>query len=132
MDPLSILYIALAVSALVLSIGITYTLLGIRRNAEQLTQRLDETLRQVEMTAEDLGKTVIAVREVVSGVVKAVANVIHFTEGFRALRGPLDVAAKVLDHSVSPALVGLSGGLAGIRAAASHILHRFAGKEGTR
>ena len=43
----SALSTALAVSALVLSIGITYTLLGIRRNAEQLTRRLDETLRQV-------------------------------------------------------------------------------------
>jgi preprotein translocase subunit Sec61beta len=29
LDPLSILYIALAISALILSIGITYTLLGI-------------------------------------------------------------------------------------------------------
>lgn len=132
MDPLSVLYIALAISALVLSIGITYTLLGIRRNAEELTQRLDETLRQVEMTAENLRKTDIALREVVSGVDKAVANVTHFTEGIRALRGPLDVVAKVLDHSVSPVLVSLSGGLAGVHAAVSHILHRFAGKEGTR
>lgn len=132
MDPLSILYIALAVSALVLSIGITYTLLGIRRNAEELTQRLGDALRQVEMTAEDMRKTDTAIREVVSGVDAAVANVTHFTEGIRALRGPVDVMTKVLDHSVSPALVGFSGGLAGVRAAASHILHRFAGKEATR
>ncbi len=39
---------------------------------------------------------------------------------------------KVLDHSVSPALVGFAGGIAGIKAAASHILHRFTGKEGIR
>ncbi len=132
MDPLSILYIALAVSSLVLAFGITYALLGVRRNLEQLTRRLDETLRQVEMTTEDLRKTDTAIRGVVSGLDAAVSNVAHFTEGIRALRGPVDVMAKVLDHSVSPALVGFAGGLAGIRAAASHIVHRFTGKEEAR
>lgn len=132
MDPLSIMYIALAVSALIFAIGVSYALLGIRRSVEQLTQRLDETLRQVEMTAEDLRKTNTSVREIVSGVDLAVSNVAHFTEGIRALRGTVDVMTKVLDHSVGPALVGFSGGIAGIKAAASHILHRFAGKEGKR
>lgn len=132
MDSLSIMYIALAVSALILAIGVTYALLGIRRSVEQLTQRLDETLRQVEMTTEDMRKTYTAARGVVTDLDKAVCNVAHFTEGIRALRGPVDLMMKVLDHSVSPTLVGLSGGIAGIKAAASHILHRFTGKEGTR
>ena len=132
MDSLSIMYIAFAVSALILAIGVTYALLGIRRSVEQLTQRLDETLRQVEMTTEELRRTNTAVRGVVSGLDVAVSNVTHFTEGIRTLRGPVDLMMKVLDHSVSPTLVGLSGGIAGIKAAASHILHRFAGKEGTR
>ena len=132
MDSLSIMHIALAVSALILAIGVTYALLGIRRSVEQLTQRLDETLRQVEMTTEELRRTNTAVRGVVSGLDIAVSNVTHFTEGIRTLRGPVDLVMKVLDHSVSPTLVGLSGGIAGIKAAASHILHRFAGKEGTR
>ena len=132
MDSLSIMHIALAVSALILAIGVTYALMGIRRSVEQLTQRLDETLRQVEMTTEELRRTNTAVRGVVSGLDIAVSNVTHFTEGIRTLRGPVDLVMKVLDHSVSPTLVGLSGGIAGIKAAASHILHRFAGKEGTR
>jgi len=132
LDSLSIMYIAFAVSALILAIGVTYALLGIRRSVEQLTQRLDETLRQVEMTTEELRRTNTAVRGVVSGLDVAVSNVTHFTEGIRTLRGPVDLMMKVLDHSVSPTLVGLSGGIAGIKAAASHILHRFAGKEGTR
>ncbi|MBE0603303.1 MAG: hypothetical protein IH611_06695 [Deltaproteobacteria bacterium] len=132
MDSLSIMHIALAVSALILAIGVTYALLGIRRSVEQLTQRLDETLRQVEMTTEEMRRTHTAVRGVVSGLDLAVSNVTHFTEGIRTLRGPVDLVMKVLDHSVSPTLVGLSGGIAGIKAAASHILHRFAGKEGTR
>ncbi len=132
MDPLSILYIALAVSVLVLAGGVTFALMGVRRNVEQLTQRLDETLRQVEMTTEDLRKTNTAVRGVVSGLDQAVSNVKHFTDGIRALRGPVDVAVKVLDHSLSPALMGVAGGIAGVKAAASHIFHRYTGKEETR
>lgn len=132
MDPLSILYIALALAALILAVVISIALLGIRRNMEQLTRRLDESLRQFEMTTEDLRKTNAAVRDVVSGLDRAVSNVTHFTEGVRSLRGPVDIALKVLDHSVSPALVGFAGGLAGIKAAASHIFHRVVGKEEKR
>ncbi len=132
MDPLSILYIALSVSAVVLVVVVSIALLGIRRSIDQLTQRLDETLRQCEMTTEDFRKTNAAVREVVSGLDRAVSDVTHFTGGIRALRGPVDVAMRVLDHSVSPALVGFAGGLAGLKAAASHILHRFKGKEEIR
>ena len=132
MDPLSILYIALSVAVLVLAVGVSVALLGIRRSVDQIARRLDETLRQFEMTTEDLRKTNNTIREVVSGLDRAVSNVAYFTEGIRALRGPVDVAMKVLDHSVSPALVGFAGGLAGLKAAASHIIHRFAGKEESR
>jgi uncharacterized protein YoxC len=129
LDPLSILYVALAIAALVFAIAISVTLLGIRRNMAQVTQRMDETLRQFEMCSEDLRKTNAAVREVLSGVDRAVDNVAHFTEGVRSLRRPVDVAAKILEYSVSPSLINLAGGLAGIRAAASHIFHRRTGKE---
>jgi hypothetical protein len=129
LDPLSILYIALSIAALVFAIAVTVALLGVRRNMAQVTQRLDETLRQFEMCSEDLRKTNAAVREVVSGMDRAVGNVAHFTEGIRALRRPVDVAVKILDHSVSPSLINLAGGFAGVKAAASHIFHRGAGKE---
>jgi uncharacterized protein YoxC len=129
LDAQSVLYVALAIAALLLSIVLSIALLAIRRNMEQLTRRVDETLRQVEMTAEDLRKTNASVREILSGVEQGVSNVAHFTEGVRALRGPMDVATKVLGHTVSPALVNLAGGLAGIKAAASHILERFGRKE---
>ena len=82
------------------------------------------------MTTEDLRKTNTAVRGVVSGVDYAVSNVAHFTDGIRNLRGPVDVAAKVFDHSVSPALIGFAGGIAGIKAAASYIVHRISGNSG--
>ena len=129
MDALSVLYVALALAALLLAIVLSIALLAIRRNMEQLTRRVDETLRQMEMTAEDLRKTNASVREILSGVEQGVSNLAHFTEGVRALRGSLDVASKVLDHAVSPVLVNLAGGFAGVKAAASHILERFGRKE---
>jgi len=129
LDAQSVLYVALAIAALLLSIVLSIALLAIRRNMEQLTRRVDETLRQVEMTAEDLRKTNASVREILAGVEQGVSNVAHFTEGVRALRGPVDVATMVLGHTVSPVLVNLASGLAGVKAAASHILERFGRKE---
>src|SRR5512139_4157594 len=105
--------------------------MAVRRNMEQLARRVDETLRQVEMTAEDLRKTNASLREILSGVEQGVSNLTHFTEGVRALRGPVDVATKVLGYTVSPVLVNLAGGVAGVKAAASHILERF-GRKGER
>ncbi|MBS1244811.1 MAG: hypothetical protein H6R41_1348, partial [Deltaproteobacteria bacterium] len=57
MDAQSILYIALAVAAVALVAVLSVVLLSIRRNVNQLTQRVDESLRQFEMTAEELRKT---------------------------------------------------------------------------
>ena len=128
-DAQTLLYLALAVASLLLAIVLAIALMALRRNLELLTRRIDETLRQVEMTAEDLRKTNVAVREILTGVEKGVSNVAHFTEGVRSLRGSLDVASKVLDIAVSPMLVNLAGGVAGVKAAASHILGRFGRKE---
>jgi uncharacterized protein YoxC len=126
------LYIALAVAVVVFVVVISVVLLSIKRNVEQITQRLDESLRQFEMTAEDARKTNAAVREIISEVERGVSNVAHFTEGFRAFRGTMDVATKLLDHAVSPALVNVASVLVGFKAATSHILDRFVRKEGRK
>jgi predicted PurR-regulated permease PerM len=123
------LFTALTVAAVVLVVVLSVALLSIRRNVNQLTQRIDDSLRQFEMTAEDLRKTNAAVRDILSDVERGISNVSHFTEGFRALRGTVDVATKVLDHAVSPALVNVASVLAGFKAATSHILERFVRKE---
>jgi ABC-type transporter Mla subunit MlaD len=94
----------------------------------QITQRLDESLRQFEMTAEELRKTNADVREILSDVERGVSNVTHFTEGVRSLRGTVDVATKVFDHALSPALVNVASVLVGFKAATSHILDRFVRK----
>jgi len=129
LDAQTVLFIALAVSVVALVVVLSVSLLSIRRNVDRITQRVDESLRQFEMTAEEVRKTNAAVREILSGVERGVSNVTHFTEGVRALRGTVDVATKVFDHAVSPALVNVSSVLVGFKAAASHILDRFVRKE---
>ena len=129
MDAQTVLYIALAAAAVILVAVLSIVLLSIRRNVNRITQRLDESLRQFEMTAEDVRKTNAAFREILSEVERGVSNVTHFTEGVRALRGTVDVATKVFDHAVSPALVSAASALAGLKAATSHILDRFVRKE---
>ena len=129
MDAQTVLFFALAVAVVTLTVVLSVVLLSIRRNVNQLTQRVDESLRQFEMTAEELRKTNAGVREILSGVERGISNVTHFTEGVRALRGTVDVATKVFDHAVSPALVSAASALAGLKAATSHILDRFVRKE---
>jgi uncharacterized protein YoxC len=129
LDAQSVLFIALAVAAVILVAVLSVSLLSIRRSMERMTSRLDESLRQFEMTAEDLRKTNAVVREILFEVEKGVSNVTHFTEGVRALRGSMDVATKILDHAVSPVLVNTASVLAGIKAATSHILERLVRKE---
>jgi len=129
LDAQTVLYIALAVASVVLVVVLSIVLLSIRRDVNQITKRLDESLRQFEMTAEDLRKTNADVREILSDVERGVSNVTHFTEGVRSLRGTVDVATKVFDHAFSPALVSAASALAGVKAATSHILDRFVRKE---
>ncbi|MHB1025014.1 MAG: hypothetical protein ACYC24_04810 [Desulfobacteria bacterium] len=129
MDTQTILLFALAVAAVALVVVQSVALLSLRRNLDRITQRIDESLRQFEMTAEDLRKTNAAVREILSGVERGVSNVTHFTEGIRALRGTVDVVTKVFDHAVSPALVNVASVLVGFKAATSNILDRFVRKE---
>ncbi len=129
LDTHQILLIVLTVAAVVFVAVVSITLLSIRRNMDQITKRVDESLRQLEMTAEDVRKTNTVVREILSDVERGVSNVTHLTDGVRALRGPVDVVSKVFDHAVSPAFINVASVLVGFKAATSHILERFVRKE---
>jgi len=129
LDAQTILFIALAVSVVAFMAVASVVLLSIRRNVDRITQRVDESLRQFEMTAEDVRKTNAVVREILADIDRGVSNVTHFTEGVRALRGTVDVATKVFAYAVSPALVSSASVLAGLKAATYHILDRFVRKE---
>ena len=125
LDAQSVLFIALAVAVVVLVAVMSIAILSIRKNVDRITQRLDESLRQVEMTAEDIRRTMASIRDILNDVERGVSNVTHFTEGIRALRGSVDVASKVFDHAVSPALVSAASALAGFKAATTTILERL-------
>jgi uncharacterized protein YoxC len=129
LDAQTILFIVLAVAVVALVVVLSSALLSIRRNMDRITQRLDESLRQFEMTAEDVRKTNAAFRDILSDLERGVSNVTHFTEGVRSLRGSVDVVTKVFDHTVFPALVGAASVIVGLKAATSHILDRFVRKE---
>jgi len=129
LDAQTVLFIVLAVAVVALVVVLSSALLSIRRNMDRITQRLDESLRQFEMTAEDVRKTNAAFREIISEMERGVSNVTHFTEGVRALRGSVDVVTKVFNHAVSPALVSTASVLVGLKAATFHILDRFVRKE---
>jgi uncharacterized protein YoxC len=129
LDAQTVLLIAIAVGVLALVVVLSVALLSVRRNMERIAQRVDEAIRQFEMTAEDARKTNAAVRDILSEVERGVSNVAHFTEGIRALRGTVDVATKVFNHALSPALVSVASVLVGFKAATSHILDRIVRKE---
>jgi methyl-accepting chemotaxis protein len=129
LDAQTVLFISLSVAVVVLVAVVSVALLSIRKNVDRIARRLDESLRQFEMTAEDARKTNAAIREIISEMERGVSNVTHFTEGVRALRGSVDVVTKVFDHAVSPALVSVASVLVGLKAATSHILDRFVRKE---
>jgi uncharacterized protein YoxC len=129
LDAQTILFTVLAVAVVALVVVLSVALLSIRRNVDRMAQRVDESLRQFEMTAEDARKTNAAVRAILSDVDRGVSNVMHFTEGVRALRGSVDVVTKVFDHAVSPALVSAASVVVGLKAATSHILDRLVRKE---
>ncbi|HEX2709747.1 MAG TPA: DUF948 domain-containing protein [Candidatus Deferrimicrobium sp.] len=129
MDAQTVLFIALAVAVMALVVVLSVALLSIRRNVDRITQRVDESLRQFEMTAEDVRKTNAAFREILSDVERGVSNVTHFTEGVRSLRGSVNVVTKVFDYAVSPALVTAASVLVGLKAGTFHILDRFVRKE---
>ena len=129
MDAQTVLYIALSIAVVALVVVLSVAALSIRRNVDRITRRIDESLRQFEMTAEDVRRTNAAVRGILSDIDRGVSNVTHFTEGVRSLRGSVDVATKVFDHAVSPALVSAASVLVGLKAATFHILDRIVRKE---
>lgn len=119
---------AAALSAVVAAVALAMVLWRLRRAIGTIERRLDESLRQVEMTAEEVRKTSAAAREILEHARRSAANVEHVTEGVRALRKVLDAATAVLDHAVVPVLGTVAGGLAGAKAALSHVFGRFLGK----
>lgn len=124
-----LLFAALSVAAIVLAVILAMTLWRLRGTIEHMDRRMDEALRQFEMTAEDLRKTNAVVRDILTHAERSAANVAHVTEGVRGFRKTLDAATSVLQFAVVPVLGNVAGGLAGVKAAVSHVVNRFVRRE---
>jgi hypothetical protein len=107
------------------------TLWRLRRTIDHLERRVDEAIRQFEMTAEDLRKTNGMVQGILGHAERSAANVAHMTEGVRGFRKTLDAATGILQLAVVPVLGNVAGGVAGVKAAVSHVVKRFARREGS-
>ncbi len=119
----------LTLAAVALVVALIITLWKIGKTVERLSGRVEEALRQLEMTAEDVRKSNAVTREILLRAERAAANVEHMTEGVRAFRKTLDAAAAVLDFAVVPVLGNVAGGMAGVKAAISTVVNRLFRKE---
>lgn len=126
----AVLFTALTLAAVGVAATLIVSIMKLTRTAEHLARRLDETLRQLEMTAEDVRRTSAKLREIVTHAERGAANIEHVTEGIRGFRSTLDAASAVLQYAVVPVLGNVAGGLAGVKAAVSHVLSRAFRKEG--
>lgn len=129
MNGLTILLGALCVAAIALAVFLIVTLWKLTEIVRSTAARLEETLGQLSMTAEEIRKTAATVRGVVEHTERAAANVEHVTEGVRGFRRTLDAATGILDHAVVPVLAQAAGLVAGAKAAVAHIVNRSGGKE---
>ncbi len=125
----TLLFASLSVAALLLAVAVAMTLFRLRKTIAILERRLDEAVRQFEMTAEDLRRTNGVVREILVRAERSAANVEHVTEGVRAFRSTLDAASSVLSQVAIPLLGNVAGVVAGARAAVSHVVNRYGSKE---
>ena len=124
------LLVILVIAAIAVLVVTAWAVLRLLKAMERLSGRLDQCLREIELTAEDLRKTNGVLREILIHAEKGVANVEHVTEGARKLRRTLDAASGVLEFAVVPVLGTMAGVLAGSKAALSLVANRIFRKEG--
>jgi len=126
----SSLLMVLTFASIVAVVVMTWAIWKLLKTIEKLGNRIDDSLRQLEMTAEDLRKTNAIVQGIMTHAEKSAENVEHVTDGVRKLRKTLDAATGVLDFAVLPVLGSVAGVLAGSKVGMSHVVSRMFRKEG--
>ena len=126
----SSLLMVLTLASIVAVVVMTWAIWKLLKTIEKLGNRLEECLRQLELTAEDLRKTNSIVQGIMTHAEKSAENVEHVTDGVRKFRKTLDAATGVLDFAVLPVLGSMAGVLAGSKVGMSHVLSRIFRKEG--
>ncbi len=130
MNALAIVWALLGITGIALGIVLTMTLWQCRKTLRNLEERVAETLKEINRTAEDIRKTTEVAREIVQSAERSAANIEHVTEGIRGFRSTLDAATSVLKFAVVPVLGNAAAGLAGAKAGLSYMFNRFFRKEG--
>lgn len=125
-----VLLTVLSVAAVALAAVVAVTIWRLLKTLENLSAQVERTLKEFESLAEDIRETNTELRKFVSRLEASAANVQHMTEGVKGFRTTLDAASSVLQLAVVPVLGNLAGGMAGARAAISHIVNRVFRKEG--
>lgn len=125
-----VLLTLLSVAAVALAAVVAVTIWRLLKTLENLSAQVERTLKEFESLAEDIRETNTELRKFVSRLEASAANVQHMTEGVKGFRTTLDAASSVLQLAVVPVLGNLAGGMAGARAAISHIVNRVFRKEG--
>jgi len=124
-----VLFSILTLAAVALVVAAIITLRKIGKSVERLATRVDESLRQLEATTEDIRKTSAVARDILGRADRAAANVEEVAEGIRGFKRTLDAATAVLDFAVVPVLGNVAGGMAGVKAAVSTVVNRLFRKE---
>ena len=129
MNGQDLLFTALSIAVITLTVVLVIALWRLRKTIELIERRIDDAIRQIELTAENHRKTSTMVQDILQNAQRSAANVAYVTEGFREFRKTLDAATKVLEYAAIPVLGTVSSGLAGVKAAVTHIVNRFVRKE---
>jgi len=124
-----VLLTMLSVAAVVLMAVVAVTVWRVLKTVERVSIQVDKTLDRIQELAEDIRGTNGEVRRLLGHLEKSAANVEHMTEGVRGFRKTLDAASAVLQYAALPVLGSVAGGLAGVKAAVSHVAKRFLRKE---
>lgn len=126
----SSLLTVLTLAAIAVVVVMAWAIWKLLKTIEKLADRIDKSLQQFEMTAEDVRKTNAILQGIMIHAEKGAENIEHVTEGVRKLRKTLDAATGVLDFAVLPVLGTMAGVLAGSKAGMSHVVKRIFRKEG--
>jgi predicted PurR-regulated permease PerM len=126
----SSLLTVLTLAAIVVVGLMAWAIWKLLKTIEKLANRIEESLRQFEMTAEEVRRSNSILQGIMVHAEKGAANIEHVTEGVRKLRRTLDAASGVLDFAVLPVLGTMAGVLAGSKVGMSHVVNRIFRKEG--
>jgi hypothetical protein len=129
-NSLTLLWAVLSAVAIALGAFLAMTLWQLRITIQNLERRLEASLRQFELTAEELRKTNMVLRQVLVRADRVAENLERTSEGVAGFGRTLGSVSSLAGYLVGPIMGKVASGVGeGILAAFSHVLNRFKRKE---